>query len=43
MLESTVDEQDLRRDILTAKLNLLEFRIELYRALAGGLDMEENL
>ena len=43
MLESTIDEQDLRRDILTAKLNLLEFRIELYRALAGGLDMEENL
>lgn len=34
---TTLDqEQQLQRDVLTAKLNLLEYRIDLYRALAGS-------
>lgn len=32
------EAQQLRRDLLTANLNLLEFRIALYRALAGGFE-----
>jgi outer membrane protein, multidrug efflux system len=31
-------QQQLRRDLITAKLNLLEFRISLYRSLAGGFE-----
>lgn len=33
-------EQQLRRNLVSAKLNLLEYRIALYRALAGGLEEE---
>jgi multidrug efflux system outer membrane protein len=36
VLTSLDDEQQLRRDLLTARLNLLDYRISLYRALAGG-------
>jgi outer membrane protein TolC len=32
------EAQQLRRDLLTANLNLLEFSITLYRALAGGFE-----
>ena len=33
-------EQQLQRDLITAKLTLLEYRIDLYRALAGGFAAE---
>ena len=36
VLTALTDEQRLRRDLLSARLALLEFRIALYRALAGG-------
>lgn len=36
VLTALTDEQQLRRDLLSARLALLEFRIALYRALAGG-------
>jgi multidrug efflux system outer membrane protein len=36
VLTALNQEQQLRRDVLTARLNLLEYRIALYRALAGG-------
>jgi len=36
VLTSLIEEQRLRRDLLTAELLLLELRIALYRALAGG-------
>ena len=32
------EEQQLRRDLLSARLSLLEYRIFLYRSLAGGFD-----
>jgi outer membrane protein TolC len=31
-------EQQLRRDLVDARLNLIEFRIALYRSLAGGFE-----
>ena len=37
VLTATNQEQQLRRDLIAAKLTLLTFRIDLYRALAGGL------
>jgi outer membrane protein TolC len=46
----TLDEQQqLRRDLIDAELGLLETRVALYRALAGGLEtgreslMEEEM
>lgn len=33
-------QQQLRRDLVEAKLNLLEIRIALYRSLAGGFETE---
>lgn len=39
VLTSLNQEQQLRRDLITARLNLLEFRISLYRALAGGFEL----
>ena len=39
VLTALNQEQQLRRDLIRAKLNLLEYRIALYRALAGGFDM----
>ncbi|SDL56042.1 efflux transporter, outer membrane factor (OMF) lipoprotein, NodT family [Salinimicrobium catena] len=35
------EEQQLQRDLLDAKQELLEIRIALYRSLAGGLEMPE--
>ena len=42
VLESLRDQQDLERDLLSAKLLRLEYRIALYRAIAGGLMHDEN-
>lgn len=39
VLTALNQEQQLRRDLVTARLNLLEFRISLYRALAGGFEI----
>ncbi|WP_441000627.1 efflux transporter outer membrane subunit [Fodinibius sp. SL11] len=40
---TALDEvQQLRRDLLTAKLRLVEFRIGLYRALAGSFETERE-
>ena len=38
VLTALDQEQQLRRDLLSANLALLEFRIALYRALAGSID-----
>lgn len=43
VLTALDEEQQLRRDLLRAKLMLLEYRIALYRALAGGLDTMQNV
>lgn len=43
VLTSLTDAQQLRRDLLSANLALLEFRIALYRALAGGFETEKEL
>lgn len=39
VLTALNQEQQLRRDLVIARLNLLEFRISLYRALAGGFEI----
>ena len=38
VLTALTDEQRLRRELISAKRILLEFRIALYRALAGGFE-----
>lgn len=38
VLTALEQEQQLRRDLLTAKLELIEYRVALYRALAGGFE-----
>lgn len=38
VLTALTDEQQLRRDLLMARRILVEFRIALYRALAGGFE-----
>ncbi|MBD3335425.1 MAG: TolC family protein, partial [Candidatus Eisenbacteria bacterium] len=38
VLTALTDYQELRRELLSAQLVLLEFRIALYRALAGGFE-----
>jgi multidrug efflux system outer membrane protein len=43
VLTALTDEQRLQRDILAAELQLLEFRIALYRALAGGFETPREL
>ncbi len=43
VLTALNQEQQLRRDLITAKLNLLEFRIALYRALAGGFELSAEI
>ena len=43
VLVAMVEEQQLKRDLLTAKLILIEYRISLYRALAGGFETERQL
>ena len=35
-------EQQLRRDLLSARLTLLEYRISLYRVLAGGFETQRE-
>ena len=42
VLTALTDEQRLRRELIAAKLSLLEFRIALYRALAGGFAIERE-
>ena len=42
VLTALTDLQRLRRNLLTAKLTLIEFRIGLYRALAGGFHTERE-
>ena len=41
VLTALTDQQQLRRDLLEAERLLLEFRISLYRALAGGFETSE--
>ena len=41
VLEAITSLQSLQRSVLTAQLNLLSYRIELYRALAGPLSLGE--
>ena len=43
VLTSLHEEQQLRRDLLNAKLSLLEYRIALYRSLAGDFETEREL
>jgi outer membrane protein TolC len=38
VLTALTDEQRLQRGLISAKLDLLEFRIALYRSLAGGFE-----
>lgn len=38
VLTALTNEQRLRRELISAKLGLLEFRIALYRSLAGGFE-----
>lgn len=40
VLTALGQEQQLRRDILSARLGLLEFRIALYRAIAGAIPID---
>ncbi|MDE2828856.1 MAG: TolC family protein [Gemmatimonadota bacterium] len=42
VLTALTNEQRLRRALISAKLDLLEFRIALYRALAGGFEIARN-
>ncbi len=42
VLTALTEEQRLRRDLLTARRQLVEFRIALYRALAGGFSTERE-
>ncbi|MCG6186744.1 TolC family protein [Maribellus maritimus] len=42
VLTALHDEQQLRRDLLSAKLMLIEYRIALYRSLAGGFETERQ-
>lgn len=39
VLESLVSRQNLERSLLTARRQLIDYRIDLYRALAGGWEM----
>lgn len=42
VLTASHQEQQLRRNLLIAKLQLLEYRIALYRSLAGGFETERE-
>ncbi len=42
VLLSLEEQQQLQRDIINARLDLIEIRISLYRSLAGGFDTEER-
>ncbi|MDZ7847926.1 MAG: hypothetical protein U5L96_14845 [Owenweeksia sp.] len=41
-LRPWASSRQLRRDLVAAKLTLLEFRISLYRALAGSFETERE-
>ncbi|PWD99801.1 efflux transporter outer membrane subunit [Marinilabilia rubra] len=41
VLTALEEEQRLQREIMAGRLTLLEYRISLYRALAGGFETEE--
>ncbi|WP_225000307.1 TolC family protein [Cesiribacter sp. SM1] len=43
VLTALNQEQLLRRNLITARLNLLEYRIALYRALAGGFETQREI
>jgi outer membrane protein TolC len=43
VLESLVSLQSLERQVLTSERTLVERRIDLYRAIAGGFELEEPL
>ncbi len=43
VLEALESQQQLRRDLVTAREQLLEDRIALYRALAGGFEMSNPI
>jgi NodT family efflux transporter outer membrane factor (OMF) lipoprotein len=43
VITSLDDIQQLRRDLLSARLLLVEYRISLYRALAGSFETELNM
>ena len=40
VLTALTDEQQLRRDLVSAKLARIEYRVALYRALAGGFETD---
>ncbi|UII30485.1 TolC family protein [Fulvivirga ulvae] len=42
VLTALGQEQQLRRELIAARYSLLEFRINLYRSLAGGFDTERE-
>ncbi|MGM0451320.1 MAG: TolC family protein, partial [Pseudomonadota bacterium] len=42
VLTALTDRQDLERSLISARRQLLEFRIALYRALAGGFDPRDD-
>jgi len=42
VLTALTNEQRLQRDLISAKLDLLEFRVALYRALAGGFELNRK-
>ncbi|MFO7788317.1 MAG: efflux transporter outer membrane subunit [Halospina sp.] len=42
VLTALTDRQDLERSLISARRQLLEYRIALYRALAGGFDPRED-
>jgi outer membrane protein TolC len=43
VLTALTEEQQLRRDLLTARRALVEFRVALYRALAGGFETPREI
>jgi NodT family efflux transporter outer membrane factor (OMF) lipoprotein len=43
VLTALDEEQQLRRDLLNSKLALLEYRIALYRAIAGTIETEREI
>ncbi len=42
VLTAINQEQQLQRNLISARMTLLDFRIALYRALAGGFEMERD-
>lgn len=43
VLTALIEQQQLQRDLLEARRNLIEFRIALYRALAGGVETDNEV